>query len=446
MNVPKPFDPSILSTQTGQVRGWLVGRLWAQVLVGLVLGIVAGVVLSPEFGWVDLKTKDFVSPWLALPGRVFLNLIAMVLVPVVVISIVQGVTAAVAGSDLRRVGAVFGVLVVVTTTLAAVLGVLLAQIVEPGTYVTGFELSPEAAAQVQEAARRRLPDLIAGLVPTDVPRVLAERDMTAIVILALMVGFAARQANRARTEPFLRGLDGLMEVAMTIVKWAMFLTPYAVFGLIAQVVAEIGPSSIIGMSVYVLTVIAGLTAVLAMYLALVVVIGGYEPRQFLRDIFSVQLLAFSTSSSAAVMPLTIDTAITKLHVPAPTANVVVPLGATMNMAGTALYQAVAVIFLAQMTGLDLTVGQIAGVVGTLVVSSIGAPGTPGVSVAILTTVSASLGIPAQAMVLIFGVDRILDMFRTVVNVTGDLTACAILRRRSASQLPPEVTNATPAKH
>jgi len=211
------------------------------------------------------------------------------------------------------------------------------------------------------------------------------------------------------------------------VKWAMFLAPWAVFGLTAQLVAQVGFSTLVGLSVYVGTVALGLAGLFLVYLALVAAVGRTSPLAFLRSIGGVLLLAFSTSSSAAVMPVSIATAISRLRVPPSIANIVVPLGATVNMAGTALYQSAAVVFLAQLSGIDLGATQVATIVFTLVVSSIGAPGTPGVSIAILTSVVAGFGIPAAGIALILGVDRILDMARTTVNVTGDLAACVLLR-------------------
>ena len=186
-------------------------------------------------------------------------------------------------------------------------------------------------------------------------------------------------------------------------------------------------STLVGLSVYVGTVALGLAGLFLVYLALVAAVGRTSPLAFLRSIGGVLLLAFSTSSSAAVMPVSIATAISRLRVPPSIANIVVPLGATVNMAGTALYQSAAVVFLAQLSGIDLGATQVATIVFTLVVSSIGAPGTPGVSIAILTSVVAGFGIPAAGIALILGVDRILDMARTTVNVTGDLAACVLLR-------------------
>ena len=419
---------SHIAPQVVALRGWVRTRLWAQVLVGLVLGVLIGALISPDVGLVEREAASLIGSWLALPGQLFLGLISLSLVTLVFVSILQGLVAPKEGGQLRSIGIRLAVIVLTTTTIAAVLGVVLTQIVQPGAYITGFEAPETVALQTEERIDRRLPDLIAGLLPTNIAQAVMDRDMLAIVVLAVLFGIACRQANARRIEVLLKAFDGLLEIAMLIVKWAMYLTPWAVLGLMAQAMAEVGVATVAGMAAYLATVIAGLLVLLLIYLALIALVARANPLRFLAAIAPVQLLAFSTSSSAAVMPLSIETAAKKLGVPSSTADVVIPLGATMNMAGTALYQSVAVLFLAQMTGVDLAPGQIAAVVGTLVVSSIGAPGTPGVSIAILATVVSGLGIPTAGVVLILGVDRLLDMCRTVVNVTGDLTACLLLKR------------------
>ena len=419
---------SHIAPQVVALRGWVRTRLWAQVLVGLVLGVLIGALISPDVGLVEREAASLIGSWLALPGQLFLGLISLSLVTLVFVSILQGLVAPKEGGQLRSIGIRLAVIVLTTTTIAAVLGVVLTQIVQPGAYITGFEAPETVALQTEERIDRRLPDLIAGLLPTNIAQAVMDRDMLAIVVLAVLFGIACRQANARRIDVLLKAFDGLLEIAMLIVKWAMYLTPWAVLGLMAQAMAEVGVATVAGMAAYLATVIVGLLVLLLIYLALVALVARTNPLRFLAAIAPVQLLAFSTSSSAAVMPLSIETAAKKLGVPSSTADVVIPLGATMNMAGTALYQSVAVLFLAQMTGVDLAPGQIAAVVGTLVVSSIGAPGTPGVSIAILATVVSGLGIPTAGVVLILGVDRLLDMCRTVVNVTGDLTACLLLKR------------------
>ncbi len=419
-----------------RVEAWMRGLLWLQVLIGLIAGAIAGFLLGPDLALVSRDTSQMVGKWLALPGGMFLGLIRMVLIPLVVSSIILGLAGAASGGQLRRIGTRLTLFVVATTTIAASLGITLAQYVRPGRYVHLREMpSPmlrpnpdeKFVVPLQEFTEQ-VPELIVELIPQNIFAAFVEQEMLAVVIFAIFVGVAFVTTKRTETlEPLRRLFEGLLEVSMTVVKWAMFLTPYAVFGLIAQLTAQTGISTLVGMGVYVATVLAGLFVLLCLFYLAAATLGGISMFKFVRAIGPAQLLAFSTSSSAAVMPVSIKTAVERLNVPQGVASLVVPLGATVNMAGTALYQAIALIFLAQLSGVYLSTPELTLIVVTLVAASIGAPGTPGVGIVILAAIAADFGIPATGLVLILGVDRILDMSRTVVNVTGDLAACRVLR-------------------
>jgi Na+/H+-dicarboxylate symporter len=419
---------SVVGGQTYRLRMWIRTKLWAQVLIGLLLGILVGALLGPDLDLIPRQLALTISDWLVLPGRLFMGLISISLVTLVFASIVQGVTSPKSGAQLAAIGSKLGFLIIFTTTLAAFVGIALARWLKPGSYIKAFQAeAKDSTLPKQEITLNSLPEFLTNMIPTNPLDAFAQADMMAVVILALLFGFACRQANPEKIKTFLSFLEGMLEIVMLMVRWAMMLTPYAVFGLMAKLVTEVGFSTLSGLSMYMLTVLIGLLFLLCVYLVLVATLGKYNPLEFLKTIAPVQLLAFSTSSSAAVMPLSIETATQKLKVPSNVADVVIPLGATVNMAGTALYQAVAIIFLAQMFGIDLSIGEQVALVMTLVLTSVGAPGTPGVSIAILATVATKFGIPISGMVLIIGVDRILDMCRTVVNVTGDLTAAVLLR-------------------
>jgi Na+/H+-dicarboxylate symporter len=224
---------------------------------------------------------------------------------------------------------------------------------------------------------------------------------------------------------------------MAIVRYAMRLAPVAVFGLMAQLTTKLGLEALVGMSVYVGTAIVGLLLLLVLYVAIVALFTKLNPWSYLQAVREVQLLAFSTSSSAAVMPISIKTAEEKLGVRPSVAQFVIPLGATINMNGTALYQGVATIFLAQVFGVDLSTSALVLVVVTAVAASIGSPATPGVGIVILSMVLAAAGVPAAGIGLIIGVDRIIDMTRTAVNVTGDLVAAVVLDRAIGGKLSAE---------
>lgn len=457
MTQPVPETSIQLSQQRFKLRVWIRTRLWAQVIAGMVLGFGLGLLLNSSTGLISPETAALVGLWLTLPGQIFLALIAMVLVPLIFSSIVGGLNGAESGGALRSVGVRFAGFILLTTSIAAGIGVTLAKWLTPGLALQGLAAAAAGPPQVgpdlstgealggtaegapadaplngAEAGAagglpfQRLPDLIADILPANPTASIAEGDMLAVVVLALLIGLSVTQVDRSRAAPFLALMDALLSISMNIVKWAMFLAPFAVFGLMAQLVMRIGLETLAGISGYVATVMLGLALLLLLYLAIAWLFASVSPWQFVRTAGGTMLLAFSTSSSSAVMPVTIQTS-RQLGVPESTANLVIPLGATMNMAGTALYQAVAILFLAQLAGIELTIAQTLVVTGTLVASSIGAPGTPGVSIAILISVATSMNIPVEGMVIILGVDRLLDMCRTVVNVTGDLIAAVLLR-------------------
>jgi Na+/H+-dicarboxylate symporter len=252
--------------------------------------------------------------------------------------------------------------------------------------------------------------------------------MLPIVIFTIIFGIALINIKPKQSEPLLEVLSSLQDVCITIVKWAMVLAPIAVFGLITKVTSQFGIDTLSGLGAYMLTVILGLLILVIVYLLIVYFIVKENPFRFLSNIRDVQLLAFSTSSSAVVMPISIKTAEEKLKVRPSIAQFIIPLGTTINMDGTALYQAVATIFLAQVYGVNIGLTALLFLIVTIVGASIGTPGTPGVGIVILAVILTSVGIPLLGIALIIGVDRILDMCRTAVNVTGDLTASLFINK------------------
>ena len=408
-------------------------RLWAQILIAMVLGIGVGLALSPTGGaLVEETTANTIAAWLALPGRLFLALIQMVVVPLVLTSIILGIASGGSSDFLRRIGTRIAPYFVVTTIVAVVIGASLALWIQPGQYMD--QASSEVSQSVVEAPTTlkpdaaALPDRIVEIVPSNPTSAILQRAMFQIVVFAILMAVALVSIKPERAKPLLDLCVSLQDVSMKVVSWAMALAPAAVFGLLAQVSVQAGIDALLGMSAYVGTVLLGLLLLLIFYLFLVAVLARRNPFQFLISIKDVQLLAFSTSSSAAVMPLSIKTAQEKLNVSKPVAQFVVPLGATVNMDGTALYQVIAAVFLTQVYGIDLSLAQLALLSATTVGASIGAPSTPGVGIVILATIVQGLGVPSEGIALILGVDRILDMTRTAVNVSGDLTACTVMNR------------------
>lgn len=395
-------------------------------------GVGAGLALGPDAGWVQPATAQVLTNWLALPGFLFLALIQMIVIPLVISSIVLGMAAAGGGDALRRTGLRAAGFFLVTTVLAVLIGLAVALLIRPGDFVDSRLLAAatEGASQVVETppapGLADLPDRIVNLVPSNPLQAGLERNMMQVVLLAIVLGVALTVLTADTARPLLELLKALQAVSMVVVHWAMFLVPLAVFGLIAQITTRLGLDALTGVGVYVFTVLLGLLGVMAMYLAILAFSRRLSPIAFLRASREVMLLAFSTSSSAAVMPVTLRTAERGLGVNPALAQFVIPLGTTINMAGTALYQVVATLFLAQVYGVDVGLTSLLLVVVLAVGASVGSPGTPGIGIVILAMLLGSIGIPAAGVALIIGVDRILDMCRTAVNVSGDLVACVAL--------------------
>lgn len=419
----------------------LRGRLWLQVVVGLVLGVVVGLLLSPDVDFVAHAQAERIAAWLALPGRLFIAAIKFVVVPLIAAAVILGVAAGGTIAQLRKLGAGIVIYFLMTTSAAVALGSAMSYLIQPGKFVERPDATTEASGQrnIWDSGEPKkpttVPQAIVGFIPENPYETLVAGDMLDIVIAAVIFGIALTALPIRNRRPILDLLESTQTASMVIVMWVMRFAPLAVFGLLAQTTARVGISAITGVAAYVMTVFLGLLGLFAMYLLLIAIFGRLSPILFMRDIREVILMAFSTSSSAATMPLTLRTAEEKLGVSPQVARFVVPLGTTINMDGTALYQAAAAIFLAQVYGVDIGVQGILVVLLTSIGASIGTPGTPGVGVVVLATILASVGIPEAGIALILGVDRIIDMVRTVINVTGDLTASVMMGRFLSHRFP-----------
>lgn len=410
------------------------GKLWLQVLIGMALGIGVGSALGPTAGLVDPDTALILGSWLGFPGQLFLALIQMIVIPLVFASIVRGLCSTDDLDQLRKMGTRAILYFVATTAVAVIIGIWLAFLIKPGSYVAVAEIQQSGVAHataspgVLRPSLGNLPKQFVSLLPSNPLSSMVESNMLQIVIFASVVGVALVMMAREQAKPMLDLLATLQEVCMTVVRWAMWLAPWAVFGLLAQLTSQIGLQALAGMAVYVATVLLGLCILFCLLLTLAYAGAGTTPGKFISAARDLLLLAFSTSSSAAVMPLSLKTAEQGLGVRPQISQFIIPLGATINMNGTALYQGVAAIFLAQVYGIDIGVGGLTLIVLTAVGASIGSPATPGVGIVILASILASVGVPPAGVALIMGVDRILDMSRTALNVAGDLVACVLLNR------------------
>lgn len=416
--------------------------LWQQVLLAMVLGIGLGLVLSPSgLALLSEPTAYTIAQWVAVPGQVFLAVIQMIVIPLVLTSIILGITSSGDASFLKKAGLRIVPYFVVTTTLAVAIGISVATVMRPGDYISANMVqsmvgdSPAsviAGPAVQPDVS--IPERIVNIIPGNPTQSLVDQDMLAVVIYAIFFGVALLTLKHHQSSIILDLTRSVQAVSLTIVNWAMLLAPLAVFGLLCDITIRVGIDAILGMSVYVISVLLGLMVLLGLYFLIVLLVAKQSPGHFLRAIREPQLLAFSTSSSAAVMPLSMQTAHESLGVRKSIAQFIVPLGATINMDGTALYQVVAAVFLTQVFGIDLSLNELLLLTATTIGASIGTPSTPGVGIVILATILQGIGVPVHGIALILGVDRILDMCRTTVNVTGDLAACAVMDRWIGSEL------------
>ncbi len=413
---------------TRRLRGFIRGRLWLQVLVAMAAGILAGVLLGPTLGWVTPGTAHLLASWAALPGYLFLAMVQMIVIPLVVASIILGMASTDSLEQLRQTGLRTGAFFIATTLAAGAIGVAVVLLIQPGSFIDSQALAGEVLPTDPSAplSLAELPQRLTSIIPTNPLQAGVEQNMLQMVVFSIMIGVALLTLPERQSRPLLELLGSVQELSMVVVRWAMFLVPFAVFGLMLQLTTRLGLDALLGLGVYVLTVLAGLALMLLLYLGLYRGLRRRPVKGFVSAARDAQLLAFSTSSSAAVMPLTMQTAVERLAVRPSIAQFVVPLGTTINMAGTALYQVVATVFLAQVFQVDIALSQLLLVVLLAVGASIGSPGTPGIGIVILSMLLVSVGIPPEGIALIIGVDRILDMCRTTVNVTGDLVTAAVM--------------------
>ncbi len=430
MNQPSKRDQS-LSESTDMI---MKQDLWIKILIGMGLGILVGGLLSPE--GLALANQDLTfaaGEWLALPGVIFLGLIQMVIIPLIVCSVILGIAEGGNLGFVKKVGLRIIPYFVLTTALSITIGISIVSIVKPGllidqTLVQNVMDSGAASGRIpgQTFENLTIPQRIGNLIPTNPARAQVDRNMLQIIIASILIGIALITIPPATGKPFRELCVAGQVISMKIIAWAMAIAPYAVFGLICNIVIRLGLDALLSVGAYALCVLGGLGCVLLVYLTIVSVFTRTSPIAFLRDIKEVQLLAFSTSSSAATMPFSIQAAEEKLKTRPEISRFIIPLGATINMDGTALYQGVAAVFLCQVFGIDLSLSETILLVVTTVGASIGTPATPGVGLVVLATILNGIGVPAEGIALIIGVDRILDMCRTTVNVTGDLTATKVM--------------------
>ncbi len=428
-----------LNELTRYLRRLVEKRLWLKVFICLVLGAGVGFVLGPGTDWLSEQRADDWSAWLALPGNLFLRLVQMIMIPLIFSSIITGIISN-SSDQLRQMGLKLLAYFLTTTLLSISIGSVLALWIKPGSRIQGLEApaASDLGVGATGSLLQRLPDSIGNLLPNNPLAAMVSGEMLGVVIFSIIIGIAVMQLKGSNREALIKLLEATQSICMTVVGWAMRLVPYAVFGMVAALVLSVGLQSMASLLVYMGVVVLGLLVLLILYLLAVTLLGKRSPWKFLAAVREAQLLAFATTSSAAVMPLTMKTADEKLGISSKVSDFIIPIGATINMDGTAIFQCVTTVFIAQAYGMELPISQLLLVMVTILAASIGTPAVPGGGVVVMASVLQSAGIPAEGLMLIIGVDRILGMFRTAINVTGDLVACVLFQR----WITPEKVNQT----
>ena len=414
-------------------------KLHWQIITGLVLGLVFGIVAAAQ-GW-----SAFTSAWIAPWGQIFLRLLLLIAVPLVLASLITGVASLSDMKKLSRIGGKTIAIYMATTVVALIIGLVLVNVMKPGASVpqdmrekleTTFAEQAESGMETAARAAERGPlDPLVDMVPGNVFLAASNnRNMLQIVFFAIFAGIALLMIPKEKARPLLDFFDSLNDMIIKMVEIIMLAAPVGVFALIADTITSIAGDDLAqilellgALGFYCIVVLLGLILHTTLtYGSMILLLTPRSIKEFVRALTPVQLVAFSTSSSGATLPVTMERVEKELGVSEEVSSFVLPLGATINMDGTGLYQAVAAVFIAQTIGMDLDLSAQLTIVFTAVLASIGTAAVPGAGIIMLVIILESVGVPSAGIALILGVDRILDMCRTVTNVTGDATVATVV--------------------
>jgi Na+/H+-dicarboxylate symporter len=416
-----------------------------QILLGMLFGVLFALLLT-NFSWGPEFVRDWIKPF----GNIFINALKLIAVPLILASLIKGISDLKDISKLSQMGTRTIVTYIITTIIAVSIGLGLVNLIKPGSaiseetrtdLITSYETdASERIADAQKQKDAGPLQALEDIVPSNIVGAAGDNaNMLQVIFFAIFFGIGLILIPEAVAKPVKDFFDGFNEVILKMIDLIMLAAPYGVFALLAALVVE-SPSADLfaALAMYALTVLIGLALMIGFYILMVWIFTKNKPGFFLNGIAPAQLLAFSTSSSAATLPVTMERVEEHLGVHKEVTSFVLPIGATINMDGTSLYQAVAAVFIAQAFGIDLTIGAQLGIIVTATLASIGSAAVPGAGMVMLVIVLAQAGIPEAGLALIFAIDRPLDMCRTTVNVTGD-AAVSMLVAKSVDKLgPPNV--------
>ncbi len=412
-----------------------------KILIGMLLGVVFGFVILQIQGG-----EAFVTSWIKPLGTIFVKLLKLIAVPLILASLIKGISDLKDISKFASIGVKTIVTYVLTTVISISIGLTLVNIFNPGDGVSDATISKltetyannsSVQGKIAEATRQQQSgplDFVVDMIPENAFSALSNNKlMLQVIFLAIFLGFSLLLIGKKSAKPLKDVFDSLNDVVLKMVDLIMLTAPYAVFALLANVVVSSGdPELLYALLFYASVVVGGLLLMVCFYLIVVGVVVKKNPFWFLKQISPAQLLAFSTSSSAATLPVTMERVEEHVGVDKEVSSFVLPVGATINMDGTSLYQAVAAVFIAQALNFDLTFTDQLMIVLTALLASIGSAAVPGAGMVMLVIVLESVGFPADklaiGLALIFAVDRPLDMCRTVINVTGDATVSTLIAK------------------
>jgi Na+/H+-dicarboxylate symporter len=418
-----------------------------KILLGMVLGVVFALIMT-KFSWGSEIIGDWIKPF----GTIFINALKLIAIPLILAALIKGISDLKDIASLSKMGIRTISIYILTTVLAVSVGLTVVSFIKPGGSINEDTRNELVEAYGGEAESKRLAaeeqqnagplQALIDLVPENIfEAASSNRNMLQVIFFAVFFGIGLILIPEDKSKTVKEFFDGFNDVILKMVDLIMLAAPYGVFALLAALVVEAPSADLFAaLGWYAFCVVLGLLIMIGVYISLIKIFTGKSPRFFLNGIAPAQLLAFSTSSSAATLPVTMERVTEHLGVEEEVSSFVLPIGATINMDGTSLYQAVAAVFIAQAFGMELSFGTQLGIIATATLASIGSAAVPGAGMVMLVGVLGYAGIPEAGLALIFAVDRPLDMCRTVVNVTGDATVSMLVAKSQGKLGEPHVKN------